>query len=89
MSRLTRTALSLLSCAACLTACQHTPAAVQLTPMPPPAIDPVLLLPTPGPTRPADGAQQDAVARVLIDYGKALAACNADKAAIAALTRTD
>lgn len=47
-------------------------------------VDPLLLQPTPSPTRPAGDAKQDAAARSVNGLRTALAKCNADKASIAA-----
>lgn len=47
--------------------------------------DPMYLVPTPRPPRPGPDAKQDAAARVIIQFDLALAKCNADKAAIAAV----
>lgn len=57
------------------------------TQLPGPTVPKVLLMPTPAPVRPpADATQRDA-ALVIEDFGEALAACNADKEAIAAIVR--
>jgi len=47
-----------------------------------------LLLPTPGPSRPGPHATQRDAALVLEHFTEALAACNADKAALADLIIT-
>lgn len=80
------TLLLLPFCAISLTACQSAPQVqTQVTALPPPEIPAVLLLPTSGPHRPGLRATQRDAALVIEDFTEALASCNADKAAIAAI----
>lgn len=51
--------------------------------LPPPPVPSALLLPTPGPFRPGPGATQKDAALAVADLSAALAACNADKDAVA------
>lgn len=66
-----------------LTGCQSPSVQTKVITLPPPAIPSGLLLPVEGPHRPpADATQKDA-ALVIVGFMEALAACNADKDAIA------
>jgi hypothetical protein len=54
--------------------------------LPPPEIPQNLLSLNEAPSRPMAGATQKNVALIIADFQEALGACNADKAAIAAIT---
>lgn len=79
------TGLWLLFCAISLTGCQSPRTQTQFVEMSPPPIPAELLLPTPGPYRPGPLATQKDAADVINTFDAALAACNADKAAVAAI----
>ena len=73
----------LLYCGASLTACQNQAVLPKLVELPPPAVPQRLLERCASPTRPPPGATQRDAALVITDFQEALAACNADKDAIA------
>lgn len=72
-------------CAISLTACHGAQVQTRIVTLPPPAIPQSLLFPTEGPYRPPLGATQKDAALVIEDFIEALASCNADKDAIAAI----
>lgn len=74
---------SLPFCAISLTACQNAPSQVQIVTLPLPPLPASLLLPSKGPHRPPTDATQRTAALVIADFAEALAACNADKDALA------
>lgn len=88
MRRIPTTGLWLLCCAVLLTSCAETKVARQIERLPPPAIDPSILLPCLEPTAPGPAATQRDAALVITDLREALAACNADKAALGRMLRT-
>lgn len=87
MPRPNMMALWLLCCASSLSACQTPQVQTQVVEIPPPAVPGALLAATLGPFKPAPGGTQKTAALVIEDFTEALAACNADKAAIAQILR--
>ncbi len=82
----TKLMVRLLPCfAISLTACHGAPVQTQVVTLPPPAIPAALLLPTEGPFRPPARATQRDAALVIEDFIESLAACNADKGALATI----
>ena len=70
-------------CAISLTACQRVPPQVQIVTLPLPPLPASLLLANKGPHRPPAPATQRTAALVIANFAEALAACNADKEALA------
>lgn len=83
--RPTRMVLWLPFCAISLTGCQSPRTQTEIVQMSPPPVSAELLLPTSGPYRPGPLATQKDAADVINTFDAALAACNADKAAVAAI----
>lgn len=79
------TGLWLLFCAISLTGCQSPRIQTRVVEILPPPIPAELLLPTSGPYRPGPTATQKDAADVVNTFEASLAACNADKAAVAAI----